>query len=191
MPYVRKAAPRRRRVVLAKPGLDGHDRGIKVIGRALRDAGFEVVYTGLHQTPAQIVRVVVSEDPDVLGLSILSGAHVSLVTDIRELMRSAGVEDTVVVVGGTIPVDDIPALRALGVEAIFTPGANMRDVVRFFADAVRPSPSAGAPAHDRTAEQSGNAVGDLQQSRNRGHDPFFGESDGRTRHVDRRDRHAL
>jgi methylmalonyl-CoA mutase, C-terminal domain len=122
------------RVVLAKPGLDGHDRGIKVVGRALRDAGFEVVYTGRHQTPEQIVRTVVQEDADVLGLSILSGAHVSLVADVRDLMISSGVGDVRVVLGGTIPADDFGELRRLGVEQIFTPGTNLSDVVRFFAE---------------------------------------------------------
>jgi len=128
--------PARPRVVVAKPGLDGHDRGIKVIARALRDAGFEVIYTGRHQTPEQIVQTVLQEDARMLGLSILSGAHLSLVADIRELLVAREADDVVLVVGGTIPSDDFEALRALGVEGIFTPGTNMNDVVRFFGDAV-------------------------------------------------------
>jgi methylmalonyl-CoA mutase C-terminal domain/subunit len=128
--------PARPRVVLAKPGLDGHDRGVKVIARSLRDAGFEVIYTGRHQTPEQIVSTVLQEDAQVLGLSILSGAHLSLVGDIRELLIAHEADDVVLVVGGTIPSDDFDALRALGVAGIFTPGTNMNDVVRFFGSAV-------------------------------------------------------
>jgi methylmalonyl-CoA mutase C-terminal domain/subunit len=123
-----------KRVVLAKPGLDGHDRGIKIIARALRDAGFEVVYLGRHQTPAQVVSTVIAEDASVLGLSILSGAHVSLVADIRELMLDAGLDDVAVVVGGTIPQDDLETLQSLGIAAVFTPGVNVGDIVRFFSD---------------------------------------------------------
>jgi methylmalonyl-CoA mutase C-terminal domain/subunit len=114
---------------MAKPGLDGHDRGIKIVSRALRDAGFEVIYTGRHQTPEQIVRVVQQEDPSVLGLSILSGAHLSLVADIAELMAQARIDDVRIVVGGTIPRNDFPVLRSLGVDDIFTPGARLADVV--------------------------------------------------------------
>jgi methylmalonyl-CoA mutase, C-terminal domain len=127
---------RKIRVVVAKPGLDGHDRGAKIIARALRDAGMEVIYTGLHQTPEQIVETVLQEDADAVGLSILSGAHMTLVPRIVELLRGEGVEDVVVTVGGTIPSDDIPELRELGVAAVFTPGAPTSDIIDFIKSAV-------------------------------------------------------
>jgi methylmalonyl-CoA mutase C-terminal domain/subunit len=127
---------RKIRVVVAKPGLDGHDRGAKIIARALRDAGMEVIYTGLHQTPEQIVATVIQEDADAVGLSILSGAHMTLVPRIVELLRGEGVEDVVVTVGGTIPSDDIPELRELGVAAVFTPGAPTSDIIDFIKSAV-------------------------------------------------------
>jgi methylmalonyl-CoA mutase C-terminal domain/subunit len=111
------------RVVVAKPGLDGHDRGAKIIARALRDAGMEVIYTGLHQTPEQIVETVIQEDADAVGLSILSGAHMTLVPRIVQLLREQGIDDVLLTVGGTIPADDIPELKALGVAEVFTPGA--------------------------------------------------------------------
>ncbi len=116
------------RVVVAKPGLDGHDRGAKVIARALRDAGFEVVYTGLHQTPEQIVQAVVHEDADALGLSLLSGAHRVLVPRVVELLRAAGRDDVTVVVGGIIPEGDIADLAAVGVARVFTPGASLGEI---------------------------------------------------------------
>ncbi len=116
------------RVVVAKPGLDGHDRGAKVIARALRDAGFEVVYTGLHQTPEQIVQAVVHEDADALGLSLLSGAHRVLVPRVVELLRAAGRDDVTVVVGGIIPEGDIADLEAVGVARVFTPGASLGEI---------------------------------------------------------------
>lgn len=116
------------RVVVAKPGLDGHDRGAKVIARALRDAGFEVVYTGLHQTPEQIVQAVIQEDADALGLSLLSGAHLVLVPKVLDLLRDQGREDVLLVVGGIIPDDDIAPLEALGVAKIFTPGASLAEI---------------------------------------------------------------
>jgi methylmalonyl-CoA mutase C-terminal domain/subunit len=116
------------RVVVAKPGLDGHDRGAKVIARTLRDAGFEVVYTGLHQTPEQIVQAVIQEDADVLGLSLLSGAHLVLVPRVVALLKSQGREDVLLVVGGIIPEDDIPALEAAGVSRVFTPGASLDEI---------------------------------------------------------------
>ena len=116
------------RVVVAKPGLDGHDRGAKVIARALRDAGFEVVYTGLHQTPDQIVQAVIQEDADALGLSLLSGAHLVLVPRIVALLAAAGREDVLLVVGGIIPDDDIPALETAGVSRVFTPGASLGEI---------------------------------------------------------------
>ena len=117
------------RVVIAKPGLDGHDRGAKVVARALRDAGMEVVYTGLHQTPEQIVETVVQEDADAVGLSVLSGAHMTLFTRLTGLMRERGVDDVVVFGGGIIPDEDIPELEQLGVARIFTPGATTTEIV--------------------------------------------------------------
>jgi methylmalonyl-CoA mutase C-terminal domain/subunit len=126
---VASASAHRIRVVVAKPGLDGHDRGAKIIARALRDAGMEVVYTGLHQTPEQIVETVIQEDADAVGLSILSGAHMTLVPRIVTLLREQGVDDVVVMVGGTIPSHDIPELRRLGVGAVFTPGAALQDII--------------------------------------------------------------
>jgi methylmalonyl-CoA mutase C-terminal domain/subunit len=119
------------RVVIAKPGLDGHDRGAKVIARALRDAGFEVVYTGLHQTPEQIVETAIQEDADAVGVSILSGAHMTLVPRIVEGLREGGADDVVVVVGGTIPRGDAEALKQLGVAEVFTPGAPLSEIVEF------------------------------------------------------------
>jgi methylmalonyl-CoA mutase C-terminal domain/subunit len=124
------------RVVVAKPGLDGHDRGAKIIARALRDAGMEVIYTGLHQTPEQIVETVIQEDADAVGLSILSGAHMTLVPRIVQLLREQGIDDVLVTVGGTIPADDIPELKELGVSAVFTPGASTQDIVDYIRGAV-------------------------------------------------------
>ncbi len=117
------------RVVVAKPGLDGHDRGAKVIARALRDAGMEVVYTGLHQTPEQIVETAIQEDADLIGLSVLSGAHMTLFRKVVELLKERDASDIVVFGGGIIPEDDIPLLAELGVAKIFTPGAKTTDVV--------------------------------------------------------------
>jgi methylmalonyl-CoA mutase cobalamin-binding domain/chain len=125
------------RVVVAKPGLDGHDRGAKIIARALRDAGMEVIYTGLHQTPEQIVETVIQEDADAVGLSILSGAHMTLVPRIVELLHEQDITDVVVTVGGTIPADDIPELKRLGVAEVFTPGASTQQIIDFIRDAVR------------------------------------------------------
>jgi methylmalonyl-CoA mutase C-terminal domain/subunit len=119
------------RVVIAKVGLDGHDRGAKVIARALRDAGMEVIYTGLHQTPEQIVETAIQEDADAVGISILSGAHMTLVPRVVDLLRERGAEDVLVVVGGTIPADDVTELKRLGVAEVFTPGAPTRDIVTF------------------------------------------------------------
>ena len=126
------------RVVVAKPGLDGHDRGAKIIARALRDAGMEVIYTGLHQTPEQIVETVLQEDADAVGLSILSGAHMTLVPRIVELLREQDAGDVVVTVGGTIPAQDIPELKELGVAEVFTPGAPTQDIIDFIKGAVTP-----------------------------------------------------
>jgi methylmalonyl-CoA mutase, C-terminal domain len=125
------------RVVVAKPGLDGHDRGAKIIARALRDAGMEVIYTGLHQTPEQIVETVIQEDADAVGLSILSGAHMTLVPRIMELLKEQGVDDVVVTLGGTIPSDDVKELKELGVAEVFTPGASTQQAVDFIRSAVR------------------------------------------------------
>src|SRR6202046_1758357 len=124
------------RVVVAKPGLDGHDRGAKIIARALRDAGMEVIYTGLHQTPEQIVETVIQEDADAVGLSILSGAHMTLVPRIMELMAEQGIDDVVVTVGGTIPSDDVAELKTLGVAEVFTPGASTQQAIDFIRGAV-------------------------------------------------------
>ncbi len=127
---------RKIRVVVAKPGLDGHDRGAKIIARALRDAGMEVIYTGLHQTPEQIVATVIQEDADAVGLSILSGAHMTLVPKISNLLAEQGVDDVVLTVGGTIPADDVAELKKLGVAEVFTPGAPTDDIVTFLRGAV-------------------------------------------------------
>src|SRR4051812_47235293 len=132
------ATDRKIRVVVAKPGLDGHDRGAKIVARALRDAGMEVIYTGLRQTPEQIAETVVQEDADAVGLSILSGAHMTLVPRTVDLLRDRGAEDVLVTVGGTIPDDDARDLLARGVAAVFTPGASTRDIVAFIEQHVRP-----------------------------------------------------
>jgi methylmalonyl-CoA mutase C-terminal domain/subunit len=124
------------RVIVAKPGLDGHDRGAKVIARALRDDGFEVVYTGLHQTPEQVVYATVQEDADAVGLSILSGSHLTLIPRIIDLLREAGRGDVVVMVGGIIPEADIPVLKAAGVAEVFTPGAPLPSIGKWLEDAL-------------------------------------------------------
>jgi methylmalonyl-CoA mutase cobalamin-binding domain/chain len=129
---------RKIRVVVAKPGLDGHDRGAKIIARALRDAGMEVIYTGLHQTPEQIVETVLQEDADAVGLSILSGAHMTLVPKVIELLREQDAGDVAVVVGGTIPAQDIPELKELGVAEVFTPGAPTQAIIDYIEGAVTP-----------------------------------------------------
>jgi methylmalonyl-CoA mutase C-terminal domain/subunit len=128
---------RKIRVVIAKPGLDGHDRGAKVIARALRDAGMEVIYTGLRQTPEQVVAAALQEDADVIGLSILSGAHMHICPRVTELLREKGLDDVLVVVGGIIPDVDIPKLRQAGVKGIFLPGSPMQDIITFINDNVR------------------------------------------------------
>ena len=124
------------RVVVAKPGLDGHDRGAKIIARALRDAGMEVIYTGLHQTPEQIVETVLQEDADAVGLSILSGAHMTLVPKVIELLREQDAGDVIVTVGGTIPAQDIAELKELGVAEVFTPGAPTQAIIDFIKGSV-------------------------------------------------------
>jgi methylmalonyl-CoA mutase C-terminal domain/subunit len=137
------ATQRKIRVVVAKPGLDGHDRGAKIIARALRDAGMEVIYTGLHQTPEQIVETVIQEDADAVGLSILSGAHMTLVPRIVTLLSEQGIDDVLVTVGGTIPTDDIAPLKELGVAEVFTPGAPTQDIIDFIRSAVQAAPRQG------------------------------------------------
>ena len=127
------------RVVVAKPGLDGHDRGAKIIARALRDAGVEVIYTGLHQTPQQVVDAAMSEDADFIGMSILSGAHMTLFTEVMDLLKANDATDIVVFGGGIIPEADIPTLEALGVARIFTPGTPTQDVVDWVNDRARAS----------------------------------------------------
>ena len=124
------------RVVIAKPGLDGHDRGAKIIARALRDAGMEVIYTGLHQTPEQIVETAIQEDADAVGVSILSGAHMTLVPRIVDGLKENGADDVLVVVGGTIPPDDADELKGAGVSAVFGPGATTTEIVDFLRGAV-------------------------------------------------------
>ena len=119
------------RVIIAKPGLDGHDRGAKVIARALRDAGMEVIYTGLRQTPEQIVSAALQEDADAIGLSVLSGAHMRICPKVMELLREKGLSDVLVVVGGIIPDVDIPKLNAIGIKGIFLPGTPMQEIVEF------------------------------------------------------------
>jgi len=124
------------RVLIAKPGLDGHDRGAKVIARAFRDAGMEVIYTGLRQTPEMIAETALQEDVSIVGLSILSGAHMTLVPRVMDALKAAGLDDVVVLVGGIIPESDAQALKALGVDAVFGPGASMEEVVAFARSAV-------------------------------------------------------
>jgi len=126
------------RVLVAKPGLDGHDRGAKVIARALRDAGMEVIYTGLRQTPEMVVSAALQEDVDVIGLSILSGAHNAIVPRVVELMKHEKMEDVLVLVGGIIPDQDIPALKAIGVKGVFQPGTPMDEIVQFIRENVKP-----------------------------------------------------
>lgn len=125
------------RVLIAKPGLDGHDRGAKVVARALRDAGMEVIYTGLRQTPEQIVETAIQEDVDVIGLSILSGAHTHLFPKVMELLKESNIEDIVVIGGGVIPEEDIPELRKVGIAGIFTPGTDTRDIIKFIRQKVK------------------------------------------------------
>lgn len=125
------------RVIVAKPGLDGHDRGAKVIARAFRDAGFEVIYTGLRQSPEQIVNAALQEDADVVGISVLSGAHMTLCPRITELMKKEGLGDVLVIVGGIIPDQDIPKLQECGVSAVFQPGASTEDIIAYIRDNVR------------------------------------------------------
>ena len=131
------AGARPPRVLIAKPGLDGHDRGAKVIARALRDAGMEVIYTGLRQTPEQIVTAALQEDADVVGLSILSGAHLHVCERVMALLRERGLGDVTVVVGGIIPDADVPALKACGIQGVFPPGSSMHAIIEFIKSAVQ------------------------------------------------------
>ena len=129
---------RKVRILVAKPGLDGHDRGAKIIARALRDEGFEVIYTGLHQTPEQVVEAVIQEDADAVGLSLLSGAHMTLFPKVLEGLRARGADDVLVFGGGIIPDPDIPELKKLGVREIFTPGATTKSIAQWVRDHVQP-----------------------------------------------------
>ena len=122
---------RKIRVLIAKPGLDGHDRGAKVVARALRDAGMEVIYTGLHQTPAMIVEAAIQEDVDVVGLSLLSGAHMTLFVDVADLLKEKGLDDVLLLGGGIVPQDDIPKLKKAGISGVFGPGTPVNDIVDF------------------------------------------------------------
>jgi methylmalonyl-CoA mutase, C-terminal domain len=128
---------RRIRVIVAKPGLDGHDRGAKIVARALRDAGMEVIYTGLRQTPEQIANAAVQEDVDVVGISILSGAHNTIIPRVCQLLRDAGMQDVLVIVGGIVPDEDIPGLKKSGVAAVFQPGASTQEIVEFIRSHVK------------------------------------------------------
>ena len=128
---------RKVRVVVAKPGLDGHDRGAKIVARALRDAGFEVIYTGLHQTPEQVVATALQEDADAIGLSVLSGAHNYLFKRVLDLLKEKGADDVVVFGGGIIPPEDVAALKAIGVKELFGPGTSTQDIIRFVHDHIR------------------------------------------------------
>jgi methylmalonyl-CoA mutase, C-terminal domain len=132
------AEDKKLRILVAKPGLDGHDRGAKIIARALRDAGFEVIYTGLHQTPEMIAETAVQEDVDAIGLSILSGAHMTLFPKILELLKTKGVGDVPVFGGGIVPDDDIKELKRLGIREIFTPGASTQNIITWIKDNVEP-----------------------------------------------------
>ncbi|OGP59107.1 MAG: methylmalonyl-CoA mutase [Deltaproteobacteria bacterium RBG_13_61_14] len=134
------AGERKLRILVAKPGLDGHDRGAKIVARALRDAGFEVIYTGLHQTPEMIVEAAIQEDVDAIGLSILSGAHLTLFPAVIQLLKDKGLSDIKVLGGGIVPADDIPKLKALGVLEVFTPGTTTKDIVLFIKNHIKPRP---------------------------------------------------
>ncbi len=129
---------RKIRILIGKPGLDGHDRGAKVIARGFRDAGFEVIYTGLHQTPEQIVNAAIQEDVDAIGLSILSGAHDYVFPEVIRLLKEKGAEDIIVFGGGIIPEEDIPSLQQAGVKAIFTPGTPIEEAVRWVKENIKP-----------------------------------------------------
>jgi methylmalonyl-CoA mutase C-terminal domain/subunit len=148
------------RVVVAKPGLDGHDRGAKVVARALRDAGMEVIYTGLHQTPEQIVRTVVQEDADAVGLSVLSGAHLNLFRRVIDLLAAEDAADVVVFGGGIVPPEDVETLQAMGVGAVFTPGASTSDIVAWVRQRCSPEAPATRPDVPRRASAPGVGPGE-------------------------------
>lgn len=135
------------RILIAKPGLDGHDRGARIIARALRDAGFEVIYTGCHQTPEQIVSTAIQEDVDMIGLSILSGAHTYTFPRILELLREQDAEDISVVGGGIFPLKDIPQLKEIGIKEIFEPGAKLQDIVEWIRENIQPRQDLASSAH--------------------------------------------
>ena len=158
-PKLTAVVDERIRVVIGKPGLDGHDRGAKVVARALRDAGMEVVYTGLHQTPEQIVETVVQEDADAVGLSVLSGAHMTLFSRLSELLSERGIDDVVVFGGGIIPDEDIPELERLGVAKIFTPGATTTDIVDWVREHVGRPPAPDARARPSVDDRQGELLG--------------------------------
>ena len=134
---MKKMEGKKIRILIAKPGLDGHDRGVKVVARALRDAGMEVIYTGLRQTPEQIVETAIQEDVDVIGLSILSGAHTHLFPKVMELLKENDIKDIIVMGGGVIPEEDIPELKKAGIAEIFTPGTDTRDIIKFIKEKVK------------------------------------------------------
>lgn len=135
---------RKLRILIAKPGLDGHDRGARVIARAFRDAGFEVIYTGCHQSPEQIVNTAIQEDVDLIGLSILSGAHTYSFPRVMELLKENGAEDISVIGGGIFPLEDIPKLKALGIKEIFEPGAKLADIVNWVRSNIKPRKAVAA-----------------------------------------------
>jgi methylmalonyl-CoA mutase C-terminal domain/subunit len=137
-PQAQVAADRKIRVIVAKPGLDGHDRGAKVIARALRDAGMEVIYTGIRQTPSMIVEAAIQEDADAILLSILSGAHMAIFPKIMDLLKQQGADDILVMAGGILPDEDIPAIEALGIKGNFGPGTNTQDIVAYLRENVKP-----------------------------------------------------
>ncbi|MDP9382822.1 MAG: cobalamin B12-binding domain-containing protein [Chloroflexota bacterium] len=139
LPFEAGPSAPRIRVLVAKPGLDGHDRGAKVIARALRDAGMEVIYTGLRQTPEMIVEAALQEDVDVIGLSILSGAHMAIFPRIMQLLKENRIENVLIVAGGIIPAEDVPRLRELGISAIFGPGSSLKDIVDYIRANVDPA----------------------------------------------------
>jgi methylmalonyl-CoA mutase C-terminal domain/subunit len=129
---------RKLRILVAKPGLDGHDRGVRIIARTYRDAGFEVIYTGLHQTPEQIVNTAIQEDVDLVGFSILSGAHFALISEIKRLLKEKGADDIPIIGGGVIPDEDIPKLKEIGVKKVFLPGTPLDEIVKWTKKNVRP-----------------------------------------------------
>ncbi len=153
------AEERKIRVLVAKPGLDGHDRGAKVIARALRDAGMEVIYTGIRQTPQMIVEAAIQEDVDAILMSILSGAHMAIFPKVMELLREQGVDDVLVVAGGILPDEDIPAIEALGIRGNFGPGTSTEEIIDFVRSNIHPSRLAGAAAtRDAASGQTGKAA---------------------------------